>query len=93
MRKLTREPAELFGFHDRGVLKRGAKADLNVIDFDNVSMSMPEILHDLPAGAPRLIQRAHGYDVTIVSGLVVQRDGTHTDARPGRLIRGPQRVV
>ncbi|MCU1380927.1 MAG: sle [Acidimicrobiales bacterium] len=88
VRKLTLEPASLFGLRDRGTVRPGAKADLNVVDFDRVAVRPPEILHDLPAGAPRLIQRAVGYDATVVAGEVVERDGEDTGARPGRLVRG-----
>ena len=90
VRKLTSEPARFYGLHDRGTLQPGAKADLNVIDFDNLTMRLPEIVHDLPGGAPRLIQRADGYSVMVVGGVVVQRDGQDTGGRPGRLVRGPQ---
>jgi N-acyl-D-aspartate/D-glutamate deacylase len=92
VRKLTSEPARLFGLRDRGELRPGAKGDLNVIDFDHVMMRPPEILHDLPADAPRLVQRATGYEATVVSGVVVERDGEDTGARPGHLVRGAQQA-
>ncbi len=90
VRKLTSEPARLYGMHDRGVIRAGAKADLNVIDLDTIEMHAPEILYDLPAGAKRLVQKSDGYVATIVNGAIVQRDGEDTGARPGRLVRGPQ---
>ena len=64
------------------------KADLNVIDFDNLRVRAPEVVHDLPLRGPRLEQCADGYLATIVSGQVTYRDGEATDALPGRLLRG-----
>jgi N-acyl-D-amino-acid deacylase len=90
VRKLTSEPARLYGLHDRGLLAPGFRADLNVIDLDALSLRQPQVVHDLPAGARRLVQRADGYVATVVAGTVIQRDGEDTGARPGRLIRGPQ---
>ena len=62
------------------------KADLNVIDFDNLKVRAPEIVHDLPAGGARLQQKADGYIATVVSGQVTYENGEATDALPGRLI-------
>ena len=88
VRKMTRDTAELYGLLDRGVLAVGKKADFNVIDFDQLQLSIPELVYDLPAGARRLIQKARGYDATIVSGQVTFRNGEHTGALPGVLVRG-----
>ena len=88
VRKMTKETADLYGLEDRGVVSVGRKADLNIIDLDRLGLALPELVADLPAGAKRLIQRAHGYDATIVSGQVTLRDGEHTGALPGRLVRG-----
>jgi N-acyl-D-aspartate/D-glutamate deacylase len=88
VRKMTKETADLYGLEDRGVVSVGRKADLNVIDFDRLGLALPELVADLPAGAKRLVQRAQGYDATIVSGQVTLRDGEHTGALPGRLVRG-----
>jgi N-acyl-D-amino-acid deacylase len=88
VKRQTRDTAELYGLHDRGLLQAGYKADLNVIDYDNLRMRVPEMLHDLPGGARRLVQRADGYVATIVSGTVVTRDGELTGALPGRVLRG-----
>ena len=90
IRKQTQDTARLFGMHDRGVLAVGFKGDLNVIDYDNLRVHQPQIVHDLPGGAKRLIQRADGYVATIVSGQVVMRNGEPTEARPGRVVRGEQ---
>jgi N-acyl-D-aspartate/D-glutamate deacylase len=90
IRKQTSETASLVGLHDRGVLAPGFKADLNVIDFDNLTLHHPTIINDLPAGGRRLVQKATGYTATIVSGTVAFRDGVPTAALAGRLIRGAQ---
>jgi N-acyl-D-aspartate/D-glutamate deacylase len=82
------DTAELVGLGDRGTLEPGKRADLNLIDFDALAIGAPEMLHDLPAGGKRLVQRASGYRATLVAGEVVMRDGEPTDARPGRLVRG-----
>jgi N-acyl-D-aspartate/D-glutamate deacylase len=90
VQRQTKDTAELVGLHDRGVLEPGRKADLNVIDFDALGLTPPEIVHDLPAGGKRLVQRADGYAATVVSGAVVMRDGEPTGELPGRLVRGAQ---
>ena len=84
------DTARAVGLRDRGLLHPGYKADLNVIDYDHLSLPAPEMVHDLPAGGKRLVQRARGYVATVVSGQVVYRDGEHTGALPGRLVRGAQ---
>ena len=86
--KMTRDTAELYGLEDRGLLKSGMKADINVIDYDNLKLHNPEMAYDLPGGGKRLIQSADGYKATICSGVVTYRDGEHTGELPGRLIRG-----
>ena len=82
--------ARTVGLDDRGVLAPGYRADLNVIDFDNLRLHKPEIAHDLPAGGRRLLQRADGWKHTVVAGRETYRNGEATDALPGRLIRGAQ---
>jgi N-acyl-D-aspartate/D-glutamate deacylase len=74
--------------HDRGVLKPGCKADINVIDFDRLSVHAPEVLYDLPSGGRRLVQRTEGFEATIVSGKPVYRNAQATGELPGRLVRG-----
>jgi len=83
----TLETSRLLGISDRGVLKEGYKADINVIDFDNLTLHEPEVLHDLPAGGRRLVQKASGYEYTIVSGQIAFENGEATGALNGRLIR------
>ncbi len=82
------DTARAYGLHDRGVLRPGYKADLNLIDFDGLTLHHPTIENDLPAGGKRLVQKADGYVATIVSGVVIQQDGTPTGALPGKLVRG-----
>jgi len=88
IRRLTSDTAHASGLYDRGVIAVGKKADLNVIDYDNVSFGKPYVTYDLPAGGRRLLQKATGYDATIVSGIVTYRDGEATGALPGKLVRG-----
>ena len=88
VKRITRDSAQAIGLHDRGLVANGHKADLNVIDYDRLQVRAPEVVYDLPAGGRRLIQRADGYDVTIVSGTPVTRNGEATGALPGRLVRG-----
>jgi N-acyl-D-aspartate/D-glutamate deacylase len=81
------DTARYIGLTDRGAIAVGQKADLNIIDFENLKLRPPEIRHDLPAGGQRLIQFADGYLATIVSGEVIAENGQLTGARPGRLVR------
>ena len=86
----TRQTAELFGLMDRGLLKPGMKADLNLIDLEKLGFERAEVAYDLPAGGRRLIQRARGYEATICSGVPIFEKGEPTGQLPGRLIRGAQ---
>lgn len=88
VKRMTADTAKLYGLLDRGLLAPGYKADLNLFDANRVGLERPEMVHDLPSGARRLIQRAHGYEATIVSGEVILRRGEATSARPGKLLRG-----
>ena len=92
VRMLSKDPAELYELGDRGVVAPGRRADLNVIDLDALELHLPEILHDLPTGAKRVVQRASGYDWTLCGGEVTFRDGHYTGSTPGQLVRGPQRL-
>lgn len=87
IKKLSSEGADLFGFKDRGRLVEGAYADVNVIDFDNLELYAPEYVYDFPNGAGRWIQKANGYDLTLVNGEVFMRAGQHQGALAGRVIR------
>jgi N-acyl-D-amino-acid deacylase len=87
VRMITAAPAAAGGFNDRGTLREGLVADLNVFDPQRIAPNMPQVVHDLPAGATRLKQTATGISATIVAGQVVLRDGEPTGALPGRLLR------
>jgi N-acyl-D-amino-acid deacylase len=86
----TRQTAELYGLHDRGLIAPGMRADLNVIDFDGLGVELPHLVGDLPTGANRYVQRARGYGATICRGTVTVTDDQFTGEHPGRLLRGPQ---
>lgn len=88
VRMLTLEPARAYNFADRGLVREGMKADLNVFDPDTVAPTMPELVYDLPGGARRLVQQSVGFRATLVAGEVLIDDGVATEARPGRLVRG-----
>jgi N-acyl-D-aspartate/D-glutamate deacylase len=88
----TQRNAAHVGWHDRGVIKPGYLADLNVIDLDALALSPPEIVQDLPAGGTRLLQTARGYRWTVKSGAVTFENGQWTGETPGRLLRGDQRL-
>lgn len=87
---LSAKPARVVGLADRGVLREGYKADINVIDLAGLTLHTPVIRNDLPGGGRRLDQSATGYSATIVSGQIIRRDDIPTPARPGRVVRGMQ---
>jgi N-acyl-D-amino-acid deacylase len=86
VRRLTSDTASTFGIADRGVVRVGAYADLNVIDWEQLALPVPEYVHDFPNGAGRFVGRAHGYDATIVNGEVFMEDGEHTGALAGVVV-------
>lgn len=86
----TRQTAELYGLGDRGLVAPGFRADLNVIDFDDLGFEVPRMAFDLPAGGRRLVQRAHGYAATFLAGVQTVADDEPTGELPGRLVRGPR---
>ena len=88
IRRLTSDPAGAAGLGDRGAIALGKKADLNIINYDTLSFGRPYVTFDLPAGGRRLLQKADGYDATIVSGVVTYRNGEATGALPGRMVKG-----
>jgi len=87
VRKVTYDTATFWGFHDRGLVREGMAADLVVFDPATVGPRMPEVVHDLPAGAKRLKQTADGMAWTVVGGEVLLDHNEHTGATPGRLLR------
>jgi N-acyl-D-aspartate/D-glutamate deacylase len=91
VKRQCHDTARLYGLHDRGTLLPGQRADINVIDLENLAIDAPQIAYDLPAGGRRLIQRAKGYRHTFVAGTETFRDGVSTGAKPGRLVRGTQK--
>ena len=84
---MTLAPARAYGFHDRGMVREGLVADLNVIDPATVAPAMPTVVHDLPGGETRISQKAEGITATLVRGRVTVRDGAHTGELPGALVR------
>lgn len=87
VRMLAFEPALAWGFHDRGLVREGMQADLNVFDPATVAPAVPRVVDDLPAGRPRLLQRSVGMRATLVAGQVTVENGVATGAHPGRLFR------
>ena len=89
VRMLSFVPASYWGFTDRGLIREGMAADFVVFDPDTIAAELPEVVRDLPAGAKRLIQRTRGIAATVVNGEILLREGKHTGAHPGKLLRGP----
>ena len=87
VRKLTYDTASHWGFADRGLLREGFAADLVIFDPETIAPQLPELRHDLPAGARRLFQNAEGIAATIVNGEILIRNGAPTGKLPGRLLR------
>ena len=88
IRRLTSDTAGAAGLHDRGEVAVGKKGDLNILDWEKIAFGRPYVTFDLPAGGRRLLQKADGYDTTIVSGQVTYRNGEPTGALPGKMVRG-----
>ncbi len=87
VKRQTHDTARFFGFHDRGLLKEGMKADVNVIDYNRLQLHVPEVRYDLPMNGRRLVQRVDGYKNTFVAGVSTFEDGNYTGATAGRLVR------
>ena len=90
IRMLTSDPAQFYSLNDRGLLSAGKKADINIIDIENLKLKTPHIVHDLPGGGSRFLQDAEGIVATFVSGQPIYEQGEATGSLPGKLIRGPQ---
>jgi N-acyl-D-amino-acid deacylase len=88
----TRQTATTFGLMDRGAIQPGLRADINVIDLENLSFTVPRMMFDFPANGRRLVQKAQGYRATFVNGVQTVENDSFTGELPGRLIRGPQSV-
>lgn len=93
VRRQTSDTAHAVGLFDRGTIAMGKKADINIIDYEALQLDRPYVVHDLPAGGKRLLQKAHGYAATIKSGRVTFREGAATGTLPGRLLRGGPAVA
>lgn len=90
IRRITSDTARFAGLEGRGVLEPGAFADVNVIDWDALALPLPEYVKDFPGGAGRFVQRARGFDLTLVNGRRFLEEGRHTGAYAGRVLRsGP----
>ena len=85
--RATRRNAELFGFTDRGLIAPGMKSDINVIDYERLSLGELKVINDLPAGGARIMQGASGYLATLINGVTTRLDDQDTGERPGRLVR------
>jgi N-acyl-D-aspartate/D-glutamate deacylase len=88
IKAMCNDTSKAVGLLDRGIVAKGYRADINVIDYDNLTLHRPKMQFDLPAGGGRLMQGASGFAATIVNGKVVYRDGVPTGALPGELVRG-----
>ncbi len=91
VKKQTSDTARVFGLRDRGTLRPGFRADVNLIDLPNLCFDRPQVLSDLPTGAKRLMQTARGYVATLVNGQAIQRNGIDTGVRPGAVLRSAAR--
>ena len=87
VKRQTSETADFFGLSDRGRLAPALRADLNLIDYDRLQVQKPVLIHDMPAGGRRFVQKVDGYEATIVAGTPIYQRGEHTGALPGRLVR------
>ncbi len=91
VRRITSMPADLFGIPDRGRLAPGLAADIVVFDPATITDHEPELVHDLPDGGPRLVQRASGIRWSFVNGTpVIQEDrllASPDGPSPGRVLR------
>ena len=89
--QLTQQGAQVLGLVDRGTLRPGAFADVNIFDPARLNPAYPEYANDIPGGKGRLFVRSYGYAATLVNGEVIVEEGQHTAARPGRVLREFQR--
>lgn len=87
VKMITLTPAMAWGFTDRGLLRPGCLADVNVFDADTLAPEIPTIENDLPTGARRLKQKSSGILATIIGGKVAFKNGEHTGALGGKLLR------
>jgi N-acyl-D-aspartate/D-glutamate deacylase len=86
-RRLSGLPAQLAGFHDRGLLRIDGPADVVVYDPERLSVRPSEIVEDLPGGEWRRVQKASGYHAVFVNGERTIADDQQTHTHPGKLLR------
>jgi N-acyl-D-amino-acid deacylase len=89
VRIITLAPARAWGLHDRGLIREGMVADLNIFDPETIRPDLPQVARDLPGSGVRLTQKCSGIHATVVSGKVMLKNGEHTGLYPGKLLRGP----
>ena len=88
VKRITQDPADYFGFKDRGRLTVGAAADVVVFDADKIgSPERASLVRDLPAGGARMVAKASGISHVVVNGAALYRDGKHTGDFPGHVLR------
>jgi len=87
VKSMTSEPATAIGLADRGEVREGLRADLNVIDYARLEQRAPHVVYDLPTGGRRIVQEAVGYDATLLAGQVTYRHGRAVGPTPGRVVR------
>ena len=88
VKRITQDPADYFGFRDRGRLTAGAAADIVVFDADRIgSPERASLVRDLPAGGARMVAKASGISHVVVNGAALYRDGKHTGDFPGQVLR------
>jgi N-acyl-D-amino-acid deacylase len=88
VRRLTFVPASVLGFYDRGLVREGLQADINVLSLQDLELGRKELVQDLPSGETRWIQKAKGIDYTIVNGEVLMERGSPNEVLPGKVLRG-----
>jgi N-acyl-D-aspartate/D-glutamate deacylase len=87
VKQITYNTATMWGLHDRGLIREGMAADLVVFDPKTIGARMPDVVHDLPAGAKRLKQTADGILNTVVNGEILLTNNEPSGAVPGQLLR------
>jgi len=87
VKRQSADTAALVGLHDRGLVRSGLRADLNLIDLDAVGSTVPVLVDDLPGGGSRLVSKGTGYVSTVVHGQVTFENGEHNGTMAGSLAR------